>query len=95
MTPDNYSVTAFYNAGPMLAFLLIFHVFHGSWELWLLYTQIKGIMGNVTINELSNWPKYPEFQDGEGNFYNPYKKETWTNIKEFLTMKPIEQGTSV
>ena len=86
-----------FNQFPMISFLLGIHVFHGSWELYLLYQQIGNVFENATINEMSNWNKYPEWQDERGRYLNPYKRDKWTNFKEWITMQeyPYQNETEV
>jgi palmitoyltransferase len=57
MTKDVFSIQLFYSAAPMLVVLEAIHLFHGGWELWLFYSQLKNVKDNITINEMSNWNK--------------------------------------
>ncbi|XP_013386257.1 probable protein S-acyltransferase 23 [Lingula anatina] len=45
---------------------------------------------NITTNERINHKRYDYMKDGKGNFYNPFDRGVWHNIKEFLHLrKPL------
>eukprot|EP01130_Rhizamoeba_saxonica_P016992 TRINITY_DN8004_c0_g1_i1.p1 TRINITY_DN8004_c0_g1~~TRINITY_DN8004_c0_g1_i1.p1 ORF type:complete len:544 (-),score=84.96 TRINITY_DN8004_c0_g1_i1:31-1662(-) len=73
-----------YKSLPAITVLFFIHFFHGLWEAWLIYTQMKNIVNNMTLNEYINHKKYPEFEDQFGNFRNPYDKGYSQNLSNFF-----------
>lgn len=69
-----------------LDYLIIFQIFNGVWETFLIITQINSIKSNITMNELMNWNNYNWFHKNvdKNQFYNPFDRGTIENLKLFL-----------
>lgn len=83
---------------PLVLCLAVFHSMHSMWEFWVFfccfwcytnvqkvwYTQLTGIIHNITTNEKMNQGRYLWLHAPDGSFHNPFDKGFVSNIMEFF-----------
>lgn len=68
---------------PWVFMMLIYHILNFIWESGVWLGQVRGILTNITSNEMINMTRYQHFKDSRGRIHNPFDKGVSNNIKEF------------